>query len=145
MLDDAHADAGEVADGVEGDERVVAAGLDAQVAAGVVGVEVLVGQRRQRGQRGGPACREAEPAVEERGPVADRGRQPRHRGADGLAGINRRRVQARVLADQFPGCHPRSCRGPLAQQVAQVVLGGAGHGVKGAEREPVLRGVAIPA
>jgi hypothetical protein len=44
VLDDPHADPRQVPDRVEGDQRVVRAGLDAQVPAGVVGVEVLVGQ-----------------------------------------------------------------------------------------------------
>ena len=40
----AAADAGQVADGVEGDLRVVGAGLDAEVAAGAAGVEAVAGQ-----------------------------------------------------------------------------------------------------
>ena len=42
VLDSAEAQAGEVPDGVKRDQRVVGAGLDAQVAADVFGVEVLV-------------------------------------------------------------------------------------------------------
>ena len=76
MLDHAHAEPGQVAHRVEGDQRVVGAGLDAQVAAGVVGVEVLVGQRRQLGQRGGLLPGQAEPVVEQGGPVAERDGQP---------------------------------------------------------------------
>jgi hypothetical protein len=61
----AHTDPGQIPHGVEGHERIVGAGLDAQIAAGVVGVEVLVGQRRQVGQRGRLARRQAEPPVEQ--------------------------------------------------------------------------------
>jgi hypothetical protein len=79
VRDDAHADPGQVPNRVEGDQRVVGASLDAQIAAGVVGVEVLVRQRRQVGQRGRLARGEAEPVVEQRGSVADRDGQPGHR------------------------------------------------------------------
>jgi hypothetical protein len=56
VLDDPHADPREVPDRVKGDQRVVRARLNAPVAAGEVGVEVLVGQRRQVDERRG-RCR----------------------------------------------------------------------------------------
>jgi hypothetical protein len=65
VLHDPHADPGQVPHGVEGDQRVVGAGLDAQVPAGVVRVEVLVRQRGQPGQRGRLARRETETLVEQ--------------------------------------------------------------------------------
>ena len=46
VVDHAQPEPGQVAHGVKGHERVARAGLDAQVAADVVRVEVLVGQRR---------------------------------------------------------------------------------------------------
>ena len=59
VLDHAHADPGQVPHGVERHQRVVRAGLDAQVAAGVVRVQVLVRQGRQLGQRGRASGRPA--------------------------------------------------------------------------------------
>ena len=138
VLDDAHADPGHVAHGVERDERIVGAGLDAQIAAGVVGVKILVGQRRELGERGRLAGGQAEPVVEQRWPVADRDRQPGHRRPDRLAGVDRRRVRLRVLADQPAGGHVRRSPCPRVQQVPDVGGARPGDGVQRAEREPVL-------
>jgi hypothetical protein len=57
---DAARDAREVADGVEGDLRVVRARLHADVAAGEVGIELVPRQRRQRRERLGLPAREPE-------------------------------------------------------------------------------------
>jgi hypothetical protein len=44
---------------VHGDLRVVGARLDAQVAAGVIGLQVVAEERRQRGEQGGPTIGES--------------------------------------------------------------------------------------
>ena len=76
--------------------------------------------------------------IEQGRPVAERDGQAGDRGAGRLAGIHRRRVGRGHLADQLPAGHPGRRGGPLAQQVAQVRAGGAGHDVERPERQPVL-------
>ena len=70
----AAADPREVAHGVEGDLRVVRAGLDAEVAVAARRVELVAGQGGQVRQRGRPVRREAEAVVEEPGAEAERDR-----------------------------------------------------------------------
>src|SRR5580698_2665836 len=138
VLDDPHADPGQVADGVEGHEGVVCAGLDAQVAAGVAGVEVLVGQRRQLAESRGLAVGEAEPVIEQRRSIAEGDGQLGDRRADGLARVDWRRVGPGVLPDELPRGHGGGRGRPRPEQVAQVGAGSAGDDVERAERQPVL-------
>src|SRR5699024_11528431 len=79
--------AGEVADGVHGDVRVVGAGLDAQVAVAAGGVEGVPGEVGERLEGLRPPVGETEPVPalpvdEEGGSEAEGDRQPRGRQPD---------------------------------------------------------------
>src|SRR5882757_6896997 len=80
------AEAGQVADRVEGHRRVVRAGLDADVATGAARIEDLAGQRGQRVERRRPVRGQPEPPVEQGGAEADGHGQPGRRQPDCLSG-----------------------------------------------------------
>src|SRR5262249_6213757 len=101
VLDDTDAEPGQVADGVEGDERIVGAGLDAEGAAASVRVEVFVRQRRERSERVRSLRGEAEARVEQRGAVAERDREASDRGADRLPRVERWPRRVVDLADEL--------------------------------------------
>ena len=92
--DDTAADSREVADGVEGDLRIVGARLHAEVAAGAGRIERVARERRQLDERPRTPGLEPETVVtaerEERRAEAEGHRQPRAREPDRLAGIVRR-------------------------------------------------------
>ena len=124
---------------MEGHQRVVRAGLDAEVAADVVGVEVLVRQRRQVGQQRRLLRCQPEAVVEEGRPVADGDGEAAHRRADGLAGVERRVVEVGVVADQLAPRHPlgrrRSSPSAGSRRSPRVVPVEHVHGREG---QPVL-------
>ena len=139
--DAAAADAREVAHGVEGDLRVVGAGLDADVAAALRRVERVVAERRQLLQRRRALRREAVAA------------------SSNSDGPRPKVIVSRAVCS--PTASPVSCGGafgssligpagsagghqrrrgrPGAQQVLDV-LARVGHDVEGREVQPVLRG-----
>src|SRR5581483_5138527 len=110
-------DAGEVADGVEGDLRVVGAGLDGEIAVRPLGLELVAGKARERTQ--GLRTREAE-ALEERGAEAERQRQARGTQADCLAGVDRRAERVGRLAHALAGAHPGGRVRPGPEQFAEL-------------------------
>ena len=117
MHDDAAADPGEVADGVEGDLRVVGAGLHAEVAAAALGIELVAGQRRELDQRrralSARPKRSAPSRSKNVGPEAERDRQLRGRQAEGLAGV----LEA---APGRPATRRRACARSLSRAAAAV-------------------------
>ena len=143
--DGAEPDAGQVADRVHRDLRVVRARLHADVAAALGGVEDLVGELRQIGQRGWALVGDTEPVLavllEERRPEPDRQCQLRRGQAQRLTGIVRRRVG--IAADRPVGHrllaarHPLGHLGPLLQQSDDVVAI-VRRDVERAEVHPVL-------
>src|SRR6185437_3722439 len=82
-------DAGEVADDVERDLRVVRAGLDAQVAVAAGGIQRVSRQCRKVGECGRALSGQAESVVEEGRPESDRHGEPRRAEVEGLAGVDR--------------------------------------------------------
>ncbi len=144
--DGAEADAREVADRVDGDLRVVGAGLHAQVAAGARRVEVVGREVRQRLERRRPPVGEAEPVaavlgLEERRSEPEGEREPGGRQADRLAGVVGRYVVVALRRPHRPGRaslrHPRRRLGPRLQQRHEL-LAGVGGDVEGREVQPVL-------
>ena len=87
----AAADPGEVPHGVEGDLRVVSAGLDAQIAAREAGIEVVAGKFGYLLKRPGPAGGEPETVLpvplEERWPEPEGNRKTPGRQILGLTGV----------------------------------------------------------
>jgi hypothetical protein len=74
--DRAPTEPGQVAHRVEGDLRVVGAGLDRQVAAAPRRLEEVAGEAGQLGQGGRPPASQPEAIVEQPGPEADCHGQP---------------------------------------------------------------------
>ena len=132
---------GEVADRVEGDLRVVRAGLHAEVAAAAGRVEIVAGQRRQRRQRGGPLRREAEAVVEEARPEADRDRQIATRGRPIASPVSIGGACGLVStgADRLALGHLRRGRGPRCPSICCTATAIGRGDVERREREPVLR------
>lgn len=139
----AHADPGQVADGVHRHLRVVRAGLDAQVAAAAGRVEVVAGEPGQVDERVGPPVLQAEPALgEQRGAEADRQRQPGRLEAQRLARVVRRglgQAAVRPVADRVTGRHPLGGPGPLLEQLDEFGPVLRRHVERG-EVQPVLDG-----
>ena len=136
-------DAGQVAHGVEGDLRVVGAGLHAEVAAAARRLELVAGQRAAGLSSGGPARpgrSDPRRPVEQRRAEAEGDRQARRPQAERLAGVHRR-GEVRVAAGGRPA-RPAVIRTaasrPGAQQLAQV-LAPVGVDVERGEEQPVLR------
>ena len=123
--DGAEADPGQVAHRVHRDLRVVGARLDADVAAAAGGVEDLVGELRQVGQRGGALVGDAEPVLavlsKNDGPnpivrVSWERRQPER-----LAGILRRRIGIAADRTVRHGSSPRVIRSAISVHCLQQV------------------------
>ncbi len=136
-------DPGQVSDRVEGDLRIVGAGLDAQVAVGAGRVELVARQRAERRERPRPPRREAEavaPVLQEDARAQpERDREARRRQADGLASVLRRRVlRARRRPCRAPDRHLRRGVRPCPEQIAQLA-GGRDREVERREHEPVGR------
>lgn len=139
----AHADPGQVADGVHRHLRVVRAGLDAQVAAAAGRVQVVAGEPGQIDERVGPLVLQAEPPLgEQRGTEADRQRQPGRFETQRLARVVRRglgQAAVRPVADRVTGRHPLGGPGPLLEQRDEFGPVLRGHVERG-EVQPVLDG-----
>ena len=140
MRDRAHTQPGQVADRVEGHLRVVGAGLQAQVTAGPVRVEVLVGQHRQRPQGRRFPARQIEALAEHGRAVSNRDREPCGGEAGRLAGVGRRCAGVRGWPGRPSAGHQLRGPGPFPQQVPQVAPGHAVGQAQCAERQPVLGG-----
>ena len=114
----AEPDAGEVADRVHGDLRVVGAGLHAQVAVAARGVEVVGREVRQRlsaaGRRSASPNRSLPSAFSKRvGPEAEGDREPGRRGARSPRRCRRRAVVgARAPVGRRPAGPPSSALRP---------------------------------
>ena len=135
----------EIADGVERHLRIVGARLDAEIAAGARGVELVAGERRQRRELRRAPGGEAEPVtavlLEQRRSQAERHGEPGRRQVVGLAGVGRRRggrrrPAARRAARRSSGAPPSSRR----EQLAQVLAVGALDHVERREVQTVLGG-----
>ena len=140
----APAETGEVADHVERHDRVVGAGLDAQVAVAALRIEVRRWQVRQVGERGRTLAGEPEPLVEQARAEPERDGQVCGRRAVRLAGVGRWRGRiVDVARHRLAGRHRRRRLGPRLEQRDQ---GGPALGdgavrdeVVGRERQPCRR------
>ena len=140
-------DAGQVADGVHGDLRVIGAGLDTQVAAAAGRVEGISGEGREVGElvRASAGHCESVDALavgEQGGAEADGEGQPRRRQVQCFTGVLRwqRRVPRHRSGAHVAGDGHRGSRlGPLLQQLDQVVAARGGAQVEGSKVQPVLR------
>ena len=101
-------------------QRIVRASLDAEISTHVIGVEILVRQRRKVGEERRPPRGQAKPGVEERGTVADGDGEARDRRTDGLAGVEWWIVQVAVIANELAPAHALGCLGPVLEQGAEI-------------------------
>lgn len=130
---------------MDGDLRVVRAGLDAQVAARPLRVEVVTREVGQGPQCRRPARRKSEaiiPVVGKQTEAESEGEgQPRRSQAVCLAGVlgwcEVRAVHGAELADVEPLGHVCGGGGPGAQQLDEIVPRVRGHIERG-EVEPIL-------
>ena len=137
----------EVADGVERDLRVVGAGLDAEVAAGAVRVELVAGEAGRAGRApaaaGAPSPKR--PRREDAGPEAEGDREPRGRQAERLAGVDGRRDQQVVRpAERLAGASSRAAAAVQSRSSPASSVAVGERQVERAEDEPVLRGGGDP-
>lgn len=139
----AHADPGEVADGVHRDLRVVRARLDAQVAAAAGRVEIVAGELRQIDERLRAPVLEAEPPLGEQGGTeADGQGEPGRLEPQRLAGVVRwcfGETAVRPVADRVTVRHALGGPRPLLEQRDQLGPVLRRHVERG-EVQPVLDG-----
>ncbi len=140
-------DAAQVADRVDGDLRVVGARLDAEVAAGEAGLQVVSREAGQLLQLGRPTVGDAEAVgavlgAEERGAEPEGDREPAGGEPERFSGVDRGSergtVDGATRRDLLPLRHP--CRGdaPVLEQLDELLPGGARRHVVGGEVQPVL-------
>ena len=125
--DAAAAVSGQVPDRVERHLRVVRAGLDADVSAGLRGVELVLLEAGKIGQLGWPLAGKAEAAVEQPRPEADREREPGRVETTGFTGVVRRRKLTPAGAGVVTAGEPGGKARPAAEKVAQLCDVGRGH------------------
>ena len=149
-LDQPAPDAQQVAHGVEGDLRVVGAGLDAQVAAAAGGIELVAGQRPERPQargrlRDAAPCGPPRPSRTRRAD-ADGDRQPRRPAARRPRRC--RRADLGLRRRRRPSAARRSSAAPPPSTCAAAPAGRARRRRRGRRRAKTSRacaGVATPA
>jgi hypothetical protein len=135
--------------GVERDLGIVGAGLDAEVTAGALRLQLVAGEGGERTQLRRAACPQAEAvlavALEQAGPEPDRDGQRRGAESESFQAVGRGRAgRVRDVGRGSAGGERRGCLRPGAQQVAQVA--GARRGeVERAEAEAPWRGRRDPA
>ena len=116
--------AGQLPDGVEGDHRIVGAGLDRDVAAGLRGVELIAVEFRQVDERRRPPGREAVTvgAVldEQPGAEAEREGEPRRREAERGAAV--RPFDRKILSQVARRLAGATCAPPRRSRRRSIVL-----------------------
>ena len=138
---DPPAQPGEVARRVEGNLRIIRAGLHTEVPSAPVRVELIAGQRGQGRERSRAPCPQPEAPVKEPGPETDGQGERGRRQAGSFSGVRWRRVRLPGAAGhRLARCHRRGRGRPVSEEGDEIGATGPLADVERREGQPILRG-----